>query len=734
MAGRTFRGMLSTADYKGDKALKSCHTEFFQIYGAVLLYMKKIPFLILFTFLFLNNSLGGQQLPLQRDSLVTDTTMHVRGKTVEIISQSEKKITGTSLGKISFDPVAVKKLPSILGNTDLLKLLELTPGVQNAGDANTNMYVRGGEPGQNLLLYNDVSLYTPGHLLGFFPLFNADHLTNLELVKTGMNARTGGRLSSVIAVKSRQTIPDKISLMGNVGLLSSQLTLEAPLSEKYALYLSGRKTYIELLMQPLLNATVNNNSENKVENTDYGFWDGNMTFVGNLSENNKLVIDAFCSQDRFNIQDNDLLLNGELSWKNQSLSARWDTRIRENKFSQQVSYSNYNNQLLSSQSEMNLNYSSEIKDMGYQNSYSFRVKEIPLETGLQYVFHQLKPQTSQVRNADMVYHTNAFPKQIAHDISVFVSSSFRLNSSTKMDAGLRYNVYSEQKENKKTFFSIEPRLSVSYRLNETTILRAAYDKQNQYLNLLTSSNVGLPVNSWIAASGDISPQFANQFSAAYYKTFKNDAYELSAEVYYKTMGNVMEYSRNFTGNDENDFKNNIFYGFGRAYGLELILKKNHGKLTGWLSYTLARSDRKMNGINEGKTFPAKFDRRHDLSLVGAYSFNERWDASLVCIYATGNAYTLPSSWYFINNTPVKEYADYNSARMPDYSRTDISVNYWFKKDNGLNFSIYNMFMVDNPVYIFLNLKQDKDSGNLFIEVKKKRLYTIIPSISWRFKF
>jgi hypothetical protein len=687
-------------------------------------------FCLIVILFFANFNLFSEIKNVANDSISpADSTIYISGNEVIITQSQKKKITGLSVGKIAFDPSAVSNLPSLFGNTDLLKLLELTPGVQNSGDANTNLYIRGGDPGHNLLLYNDVPLYTPGHLLGFFPFFTADHLASLELHKTGIPARYGGRLNSVVDVTAKKTLPEKPSIKGNAGLLSSQATIQLPLGKKFGLYVSGRKTYIELLMQPLLNVTINNNAKNKVEGLDYNFYDANITLTGDISEKDKITIDAFLGKDNFHISDNDLLLNGNLYWRNNLLSAEWDTRIRGNPFSQQVYWSFYDNKLMTNQAEMNMDITAEIQDWGYKNSYLFSIQDIPVETGLQYARHAIQPQTYTIVNAGQNYRQEAPTAITAHDAGLYMNAHFPLTSRLNIHGGLRSNVFVHEK----TFFSLEPRILLQYRLNETALLHAAYNRQNQYMNKLTPSTVGIPLDFWIAASGKIAPQSGNEFSAGYFQSFRQDDFELSGEIFYHTMNQVNEYFQTFMDGQANNTLS-VLFGTGRAYGLEILFKKNYGKLTGWLSYTLARSERTFDEINQGRKFPAQFDRRHDLSIVTAYPFSEKWDASLVYVYATGNAYTLPSSWYFINRAPVKEYGDYNTARMPAYNRMDLSVNYWYKKDNGINFSVYNVFWVNNPVYIFMNVKQDEETGIIQVEVKQKRLYTFIPSISWRFKF
>ncbi len=651
---------------------------------------------------------------------------------VTISGRTGKKVAGLLTGKTLMDPESISQLPSILGNTNVLKLLELTPGVQNAGDANTNMYVRGGDPGQNLLLYNDVPVFTQGHLLSFFSLFNADHLSSLELQRSAIDACYGGRLSSVISVKSKKSMPEKAGIRGSVGLLSSQATIELPVTDRWAVYLSGRKTYISLLMNPLLNATINNNAENRVDDTSYEFYDMNLTVAGQLSSRNQIQIDAFMGKDHLDIVEDDILLNGALEWNNHSLSAQWNTLFNENKqLAQTFFYSQYHNQLSSSQAQMLIKLLSEINSLGYKNYYWFQIQEVPLQTGIQYTYYHIQPQSSEMQNMYMNFRGRETEASYAHELGGFLSAQYLFFSRLTVDAGLRYNLFATSG---KTFNSVDPRLSLRYRIRDDLFVRAAYQCQHQYLNLLSPSSVGIPTDFWVSANKEIRPQSGNQISTGAYKTFSGDSYEISADVFYRTLSGVNEFNQNLTGAYDLPYTDGIFYGNGKAYGLELMLKKNTGKFTGWISYTLGRSDRTFDQINRGKTFPAEYDRRHDLSVVTSYTFHRHWDASLVFVYASGNAYTLPSSWYFINNNPVKQYGSYNGARMPDYNRTDLSVNYWFKKDNGLNFSIYNMFMITNPVYIFMNVKQDTDNGKIVVDVKQKKLATLVPSISWRFKF
>ncbi len=691
----------------------------------------KLIFTALTLFLF-NISIKGQE---DNVSISKDT---ITLKEITIEQDRQTKITGVLTGKITLHVEGVKNLPSIMGNTDLLKMLQLTPGVQTSGDGNSNLYIRGGDTGLNLLLYNENTIYSPGHILTFFPLFNVDHLSSLELIKSGVNAQYGGFLSSAISVKSKEDLPSKLSMKGNVGLLSSQTTIDLPLGEKFGAYISGRKTYLELLLKPLLKATVNKNTKDDINDMGYDFFDTNVTLIGKLSQQNKLVINAFISSDNLTISDEEIALDGYLKWKNTSLSAKLETLLgQSSQITQYFKYSKYKNKLQTGQAEMYIDLLSSVEDIGYKNKIGYQIAGIPFESGIEYTFHNVLPQDTKTHNVGMEYQRETMGRSNAHDMALYTSAILRMLPKLYLEPGLRYNIYNstiKKSDKTKTFQSIDFRLAGRYELNRNTFIRASYSHNNQYMNKLTPSSLGLPTDFWITSSSDIKPQRGDEISLGGYKSILDGAFELSSDIYFRKMKNLTEFNQNFLDNEDVPFTDKILYGKGYAYGVEIMLKKNIGKFTGWLSYTLGKSNRKFEDINNGKTFPSRYDRTHDLSIVAAYTFNQRWDASIVYVYATGNAYTQPSSWYFINNIPIKEYGDYNGTRMPNYNRTDISINYWFKKDNGLNFSIYNMFMVNNPVYVFLLVNQNKKTGKVQLETKRKQLFSIVPSISWKYKF
>lgn len=653
---------------------------------------------------------------------------------VSVSASSKRKMSGMLSGNLQLNVAELQAVPSISGTTDVLKLMELTPSVRTSGDGSSNMYVRGGDAGQNLILYNDVPSYTSGHILGIFPLFNADHLSWVKMTKNGAETVAGNFISSLIEAQSKDALPTNISIKGNAGLLASQFTLALPISKNWGAYFSARKTYLELLAQPLIEKTFSS-SDNKSE-LEYDFWDTNLTVLGKLNNNHRLSFDVMMSGDRLKIHDQDIVINGALKWKNILSSATLRSDLSEElALNQTLSFSHFNNRLYTRQGDMSVDLKSKIEDFSYKNKFSFWLDNLSLDAGASYTYHRITPHDLNLSNSGITANSIAEDELEAHDFVPYIAAQWRANNRLLLKASMRYNIFTSRaiSNHFKTFNAVDARISFQYKLKENTFLKANYNHNNQFVNKLTPSSVGLPTDFWVLANEKLKPQHGDEVSVGYYKLLPKTQIELSADIYYRTMNNVTQFDYNFIENDNTSFVDKIAYGRGRAYGLEVMIKKNFGKLTGWLSYTLSKSDRKFDTVNNGKRFRARYDRTHDLSLTSHYKFNTKWDISLTYIYATGNRYTQPTSWYFINNLPVKEYTEYNNAKLPDYSRVDIGINYWFKKDNGLNLSLYNMLAKDNPIYVFMVLKKG-DENHIFLEMKKKRLYKIIPSISWNFKF
>ncbi len=673
---------------------------------------------------------------LSKDTLISISLEKESSVLNEVIITNTKKagITNLSGGKLSFNLKELANLPTVLGTTDIIKILQLTPGVQNSGDANGYLYVRGGDPGHNAILYSGSPVYGMSHLLGIFPFYNTDHLKDVEFDKSSSNSKYGGRLSSTTELLPNKKIPSAFHIQGNVGILASQFTLAGPISSKTGFYFSARKTYIDEIVAPL----VKSGSENSdVKGIKYGFSDGNFTFLSQLSKKNLLCIDAFVSADALKVKDENLALRTDLKWSNFVVSPTLVTT-----FSSKVSMSNalyfsqYSNDLTMEQATIRLGVSSYVKDFGFNNSFKYLIRNTAIESGFQYVKHNFQPQKISVIN--LSDSSNAFQdsKINSSEAAVFTTIKPKITDHFNAELGLRINYYFSG-ANTSSYLHFQPRILLNYATNRASFY-ACYNKQYQYLSMITTSSVGIPTDFWIASSDGIKPQSSDEFSVG---SSLNVAKNLVSTVggFYRSMKGLLEYPYGVTQfNETTSLKNDLLVGKGKAYGFEMMLRKNNGKFNGWLSYTLSWSDRNFDELNNGNTYFAKYDRRHNLSFVVMYDLNTKWNFGLTQVFSSGNRFTMPTSWYFINNNPVKEYSAYNNSQMPNYIRTDFSVNYFFMKtstkESALNFSMYNTFNINNPIYVVLNIQVNDDKKSVIVKQEEKVLYRMLPSISWRFKF
>ena len=674
------------------------------------------------------------EFDLKKDTLLSIILEKDIALLKEVVITNDKKnpVKNLSGGKLSFNVKELSAVPSILGTTDILKILQLTPGVQNSGDANGYFYVRGGDPGHNAILYNNTPIYGMSHLLGIFPFYNADHIKDVEFDKSSSNAKYGGRLSSTTLLNSNKKLPSEFGIQGNVGILASQLTVSVPLSSKTGFYISGRKTYIDEIVGPIMKSGSKNND---VQNMKYGFSDGNFTFLSQISKNNLFVVDAFASGDELKVKDENLALRTSLKWSNFTVSPSLITTLFPKvSMSNAIYFSQYSNDLSMEQATIQFNVSSFVKDFGFTNSVRYSFKNIPFESGFQYAYHNLQPQKVNVENFTTL-NNNSQDIINANEAAVFTTAKLRIFENLTADLGLRINYYTSGTD---SYLHFQPRVVLNYVPSEKYSFYASYNKQYQYLSLITTSSVGIPTDFWIASSDGIKPQSSNEFSIGSNQNITRN-WSSSLGGFYRSMKNLLEYPYGITQfNEITTFKNDMYVGKGKAYGLEMMLKKSNGKFSGWLSYTLSWSDRNFDELNNGNTYFAKYDRRHNLSLVGMYDLNSKWNFGVTQLFSSGNRFTMPTSWYFINNNPVKEYSGYNNAQMPNYIRTDIAANYYFirtaKKESALNFSIYNTFNIANPIYVVLDVEVNENKDKVVVTQKEKVLYRILPSVSWRFKF
>lgn len=680
-------------------------------------------------------------------------------KEVVVTAESAKKnIESTQMGTEQLSMEQIKTLPVILGEVDLLKTLQLLPGVQSSGEGNSGFYVRGGGPDQNLILLDEATVYNSGHLFGFFSVFNSDAISNVTLIKGGMPASYGGRLSSVVDVKMKEGNNQRFAVTGGVGLIASRLTVEGPLKKnKSSFIVSGRRTYIDVLTLPL-----RKNSDNAATaNSGYYFFDLNAKLNYTFSDKDRLYLSGYFGRDKFTFGGERFTVN--FPWGNATASSRWNHLFNDKLFMNATAiFSDYTFELGAGQNGFNLKLFSGIRD--YTLKLDFDYYPSPrhsIRYGTYYSYHIFTPSTVTGKIDSVDLSPEKINRQYGNEAAVYVLDDFELNKRIRINAGLRFSAFQQigpydrfieqtdgsfdtipykSGQNIALYGGLEPRLSIRFALDEFSSIKASYTRTHQYLHLASTSGSTLPADLWIPSSQRVKPQRATQYAIGYFRNFSKDRFESSVEVYYKDLSNQIEFkegrSPGFSPNVENDFT----FGAGKSYGVEFFLKKRVGKFNGWIGYTHAYAKRSFPDINDGEDFYAKYDRRHDGSMVLSYTLSKRWTFGSVFVYGSGSAFSAPASYAFISNTPGLYYADdyRNKYRLLPYHRLDLSATLTAKKtakfESSFNFSIYNVYNRQNQYIIFLEQEGNVNTGGIKTKVKQITVFPIIPSVTWNFSF
>ncbi len=670
-------------------------------------------------------------------------------------------IENSSTGQITLTRKDLKMLPALMGETDVLRAVQLSPGVQAANEGNSGFYVRGGGVDQNMILLDNAPVYNPSHVLGFFSVFNADAVREVNLMKAGIPADYGGRLSSVLEVKSCDGNQEAYSVQGNIGLISGNMTVQGPLVKNKASWLvSGRRTYIDEVLKPLMKPVFEKGAS-FINNSKYHFYDINLKLWLKPYSNGLVTFTAYKGEDHYTLTKVQLNYNNKMNWGNTVYSLNWSHRFRDDVYYQQhISYSAYDFDFFAYQNEVTIRMLSAIDDYNVKGKLIKITRRGVLKTGFDYCRHRFRPNNLDVTASDIGLDFGSNRNLYSHELGMFYSHELDLGERLKINYGLRFsgfihvgpyelyerdiqdvitdtNRYSAGK-NVVDYYGVEPRLSVRYMLDENSAVKASVTRHYQYIHLASASNVTVPLDAWLPSTPVIKPQYGNQYSAGYYRNIAGNTYTSSVEFYYKTMHNQVELLYGLINNfADNTFDQSVTFGEGRAYGFEFYLRKVTGNLQGWLGYTLSKTEKNFDEINEGRIYPAKYDRTHDINLLISFAVNEKLTLSATFIYATGNAYTLPVSKYLISSNLVTMYGETNAFRMPDYHRMDMSLTYIAKKtktfESVFNLSVFNVYSRANPFYIYFKVEGDPQSS-LTVEPVQISLFPIIPSISWRFTF
>ena len=679
----------------------------------------------------------------------------------EVIVYSKRRdanVRNAQMGKIDLPMNQIRSLPSLFGEIDILKTLQLLPGVSNAGEGNTGLYVRGGGPDQNLILLDDAIVYNTGHLFGFFSIFNSDAVKNTTLIKGGMPAQYGGRLSSVLDVTMKDGNMNKFQVDGGIGLIASRISVQGPIKKQKASFIvSARRTYIDLLIKPFIPKS------SQFYGSGYYFYDLNTKVNYQFSEKDRLYLSGYFGRDVFDFRNAQRSFSTNIPWGNATATLRWNHVFNRKLFANTtLLYNNYKFAFNASQEDFNLSLASGIHDLTAKTDFDFYAStQHQIRFGALFTYHTFTPNILTGNQDSTQFTPNNSNKKYANEIAVYLQDDWEISDKLKLSAGLRlsgfeqigpYTIYvSDSNGNKldstvyksgqriKAYGGLEPRLTIRYAINDETSLKAAVTRNLQYIHLVSNAGTTLPTDLWVPSTYLVQPQIGWQYAAGIFKNFKDNMYETSIELYYKNMQNQIEYKEGYTPS-LTDPEQSFVFGKGWSYGAEFYVNKAIGRLTGWIGYTLSWTWRKFPQLNEGETYPAKYDRRNDLSVVGTYELNKHWKLSGVFVYASGNATSLPEQFYIIEGVLTQEYSRINQYRLPAYHRLDLAATYTptYKPNKKIHgswvFSIYNVYSHLNPYFIYFDQTGSPYNGTLQVQAKKVALFPILPSVTWNFHF
>ncbi len=642
----------------------------------------------------------------------------------DIVVSAHQRVVSTTddIGNVSINMNAMQDMPRFAGAVDIVKLLQYTPGVVATQEGNTSLYVRGGDSGQSRILINGVPLYTPSHLLGFFSVLNPAHLSGLTLYKSGIPASYGSSTASVTDIRTHAYLPKKCTIEGNAGIIESDAAIQIPIGEDLGLFLSLRHSYASWLTNRILpkKASI------KYEFQDYGFG-----IVNDLGRVGRLTINTHFNRDISNIYAALYNSNGDVCWWNGLGNISLESAINERITTKNSLYSSiYNNLLDISITGTHYNVNAGIESYGASNTTSIELNSAKLITGINYEYRRVRPQyIAEVSNTN----NGVEPLEKTHEMALFANYNNNIFNILELNTGLRLSIY----KNAQVWCYPEPRISLSAPISERLRIWASYDMMTQYLHLAPQSNISFATDFYVSSSRRIPPQLSHNFALGVSDT--HDRLRYSVELYYRYMDNVIEYDTSIfevlTGS--NNHTTHLYSGIGESYGIETNIGYTTSTLDLQLNYTLSRSLRQFEEINEGNPYPAHSDRRHNVSMLASWRPSPHWTLAATFVYATGAPYTDTNSIYIAGGTFLKEYGSYNGSKLPDLHHLDLSVTYWFKrsrdKHSGINLSVYNVYAHQNPLMISWDAKIDNNQ-TIKISRIKHVVYTIMPSASWIFKF
>lgn len=679
-------------------------------------------------------------------------------ETVEVEGEAaNKNVESVEMSINKIDSKTIKKIPALLGEADVVKSILLLPGVSTVGEGSTGFNVRGGGIDQNLVLLDEAPVYNSSHLFGFFSVFNPDAVKNVSLIKGGIAPQYGGRLSSILDIRMKEGNKKEFTGSGGVGLIFSRLALEGPIKKDKASFLiAGRRSYADILAKPFLN--------DDLDGTKFYFYDLTAKVNWTMNAKNRFFLSGYFGRDVFG---SGFLFN----WGNATATARWNHVFNDRLFMNLTAfYSDYDYAFgveNEDDDQDNFEWSSSIVSSSLKPDFSYYLNnKNTLRFGGQSIYYDFKPAEAKFSSGGSS-NDISLQEKYAIENGLYIQNEQKIGARVKVLYGIRWSHFTYLGEGEKQFYNdtlpglrrkvvrtekfdrnesiasynnFEPRISINYSLTEVSSVKASYNRMSQYLHLISNTIASTPIDLWLPSTNNVEPQLADQIAVGYFRNFKKNTYEASAEVFVKDFQNQVDYIDNADIFFNEELEGDLLSGDGRAYGLELFLKKNQGKLTGWVSYTLSRSERKVNGINNDAWYPSRFDRMHNLSVVGAYELNDKWSFSANFVYSTGTPATFPTNRYEIQGIVVPHNADNarNNYRIPAYHRLDLSATLVPRKNLDRRwqgewvFSIYNVYSRRNPFAIFF--EQNADRPNQTQAIRYSVIGNFVPAVSYNFKF
>lgn len=681
---------------------------------------------------------------IEKNIPLSDANYELAAVTVTSSKTSGRSVSGSQMGIEKLSVQEARNIPVIFGEKDLLKTIQLLPGIKTAGDGNSGIFVRGGTTDQNQIILDEANIYNASHLFGFFSTFNSDAIKDIAVYKGGMPAQYGGRLSSVLDVRMNEGNNQHTSVSGSLGLISAKLNVEGPIQkDKSSFLLTGRRTYADVFLK----------LDDEYKNNQLYFYDLNAKLNYELGKKDKLYLSGYFGKDALGFND-----QFNINWGNGTGTLRWNHIFNSRLFlNTSLIFSNYNYAFKVKNGTNDIRIFSQIRDWNLKQDYQYSINnKNSFRFGWSSIYHIIRP-GEITGNASSSINNKIQDKRYSFENAVYASNVFKPNNKLTITVGARLSAFSvlgggnfynidaagnikdtlKYAKGKviKTYYNPEPRVSVGYMLNTNASLKAAFTRNAQYMHQITTSTGSNPLDKWASTSNIIQPQISNQYSIGYYANILRNNYEFTAEAYYKDMENILDYRNGADVFLNETVESQLLFGKGRAYGIEFMLKKKTGKLTGWISYTLSKSERKINGINNNQWYNATQDRTHDIAIVGTYQVNKKWTLSGNFVFYTGNAVTFPSGKYQVNGQTAYYYNSRNADRMPNYHRLDFGATMQLKKTKKwtkeLVFSLYNVYGRENAYTI--NFKDNKDNPNI-TEIVQTSLFRWVPSVSYNFKF